>query len=184
MMVIKKGCVSIIVVAACLFNCSCSTSDSVQDNRNLGNGDDSFDVLRPETELLRDTTVLVEILVFEKPIDNQSSALVNQVQVSSINFNDVNVGPSLLDLESQATRHLGAPNPDGLSFRDEFRACMGDLEKQEFNYIVRSTDSSGSVVNFVNTDICGFVPNFEFGEIDGQVPILQITSLIFHIENL
>jgi len=175
MSIFRKLQENIHLIAACVLITSCNTSDSAPDTDQPSSTGSSLVIPIPE-EFYSDTTVMVEILVFNKA-DVNKSVMVDQLQIDRDTINE-NTELLLLQIDREATLPIGIVASDGFTELGEFRQCEGDLEVQNFNYILRSTDSSGETVSIVNTDFCGSVPSFDFDDIDGQVDVLLIISLI------
>lgn len=168
------------LLVLCVFVSSCNASDNTTE-ASQPSSTGSFLPIPISEEFFSDSTVMVEVLVFDK-VEFGQSALVDQLQIER-NTIDENTELALLQINRDATRPNGIVASDGITELSEFRQCEGELEVQEFNFVARSTDGSGANISIVNTDFCGSVPGFNFDDIDGQVDINQITTLIFSARN-
>ena len=170
----------ICLLVLCVFVSSCNTSDNATDT-SQPSSTASFVPIPISEVFFSDATVLVEVLVFDK-VDFGQSVLVDQLQIEP-NTIEENTELALLQITRDATVPIGIIASDGFTELGEFRQCEGELEVQEFNFVARSTDGSGTSISVVNSDFCGSVPGFNFDDIDGEVDINPITALIFSARN-
>ena len=123
-----------------------------------------------------DNTALVEIFIFAKAAVGQGT-LVDTIQFDR-NINNAEIELFLLEFNQTATIPIGQLAPNGCDELGRFRQCQLNLEPQDFNVIAVSTNTNGESVSLVNTDYCGNSPGFEFEDIDGQVDVNSMASIL------
>jgi len=188
---LKYNWIKINALSAAVFLASCGSSgSSLENDDQIISADEQLNVPDEETGLIEaealavaffsESTVLIDVELYEKPNDN-GSRLVDRKQIDPSNLSE-SATSALSVVNNLSHVPFGISTSDENTFVPAFRPCQGEEEPQELNYVFVSTDNSGDQVVIVNSDFCGFIPNINFEDIDGQVGFNDLRTFLFFAE--